>query len=1324
MLGILQEDVLLKHFRIYKLFTALFIVVLVLTSNYTIGNFVTASANFADSASDSDTLGVDGYSISWDSNSQGNFADSETSVELVIGVDSKPNGFAGLSRIISQNGGEVVETISIGESQAIVANLPIEVASTFSSQVRASGLSRYVEVNGQCTVDTLHNPNDEYWSEQWGPKMIEADHAWNTTIGNNTVLVAIIDTGIDYTHPDLVANYVALGYDFVNNDNDPLDDYGHGTHCAGIVAATMNNSRGIAGIAQVRIMAEKGLDDTGHGSFTDLAQCIIHATDAGANILSNSWGASYDSSLIHDAIDYATAHGVLVLASSGNHAADEYYFDLNYPAAYDNVVSVASTNSSDQLSYFSNYGDYVDVSAPGSLIYSTMPTYPVTMNIANNASIGYSMNYSNMSGTSMACPHAAGVAALIWSQYPVMTADLVRYQLESTCDDLGDEGFDIYYGAGRINAKNAVETILPDDILVTQWNTQNLYLKNNKPADFNATIFNRGLTNETDIQVQLLVNGSLVNSTTLAPIQPGAYAYPLLSWTPTSIGTYNITFYAVPQPGETVTENNAITGKSIVGTSPSETNWTLIATDPDENDEGMNLKAVSSQLQSDVVYFKVEFYRSWIIASEDIDTAILVDVDRNSRTGLPDHYFNNQNTGIGADRLIIVGSEGPGMWSWNATNKFFDSFNPVDFAYLDLPDNSSEFIVGIKTADLETNGLFDFAVSDAYSNWDWIPNSGYRPFIQDNVGHELAVTFVSSTSIQPGEPVVLNATVFNFGASNEADVSLQIQINGDIVINGAADQLSNGTCYSLAYTWTPHIEAIYNITVYAQPVAGETSIVNNVKTALVSVYPKIALITDFFQELDGITPILDSMWINYDIYNLNIIGLFTEKFALLNSYKAVILYNEGRNIGPDEQSALNSYLAVGGNLIVTGWDSLIDPEYLGLADVVRATTEGDNLDQPNLIVVNASHPIMNGPYGQFNAGYNITGLFSDNDAVKANTAQNAITIAELADGKDKIIATDSLPGKVVYWNGDGARDWVDNASCTAMLKNTLIWFLDTSPPVTTDDYNGSWYNANYTITLEANGYFGVNQTYYKINDGLTRSVAADGQPMIAEENANNTLEYWSVNLAGIEETHHFITQIKLDTANPTGSLQINNGDTYTNSNTVTLTLTATDSISGVNQVKYSNDGVWDTETWETLTSTKAWTLPSGDGAKTVYCQIQNNAGLNTTVSASTTLYTLQVSQTPTLTPTATPSPSPSPTATPTATIYPYDFIGPLPSGATRAPAPTTSPTTTTSPTQTSTPNPSSMSLTVPVIGAIMLIGLILIGLLVKRKKNQTPQVLS
>ena len=157
-----------------------------------------------------------------------------------------------------------------------------------------------------------------------------------------------------------------------------------------------------------------------------------------------------------------------------------------------------------------------------------------------------------------------------------------------------------------------------------------------------------------DIQVQLLVNGTMVDSTKIGSLPAGGYSYPVLFWTPTTTGTYNITFYAVPKTSEASTTNNVLSEKFIVGAAPSESNWTLVASDPDEG-EGLNLKAVSTQQQSKVVYFQVAFHRSWVDASSDIDAAIFVDADRNSRTGLPDHYFTNQDDSIGADYIIIVG---------------------------------------------------------------------------------------------------------------------------------------------------------------------------------------------------------------------------------------------------------------------------------------------------------------------------------------------------------------------------------------------------------------------------------------------------------------------------------------------------------------------------------------------------------------------------------------------------------------------------------------------------------------------------------------------
>ncbi len=277
-------------------------------------------------------------------------------------------------------------------------------------------------------------------------------------------------------------------------------------------------------------------------------------------------------------------------------------------------------------------------------------------------------------------------------------------------------------------------------------------------------------------------------------------------------------------------------------------------------------------------------------------------------------------------------------------------------------------------------------------------------------------------------------------------------------------------------------------------------------------------------------------------------------------------------------------------------------------------------------------------------------------------------------------------------------------------------------PKVTDDYTDSWRTENFTVNLTPD--YSGNEIYYKINYGPVCSISTDGQPLITTEGPSNMLEYWSIwNLYGTgsrELSHVILTGIKLDITTPQVSLEINGGSTSTTSSMVTLTLAATDSTSGINQIRFSNDDTWNQAAWEPYASSKSWQLTSGEGTKTVYCEIQDNAGLNTTVGASITLNTLQFLPTLTL-PTATSSPSPSPTTTSTSTIYPYDFIGPLPPGATRAPAPITSPTPFPIPTQTPTPNPSSMILNVPVIGAIILIGVVLTGLLVKRKKSQNPK---
>jgi len=200
---------------------------------------------------------------------------------------------------------------------------------------------------------------------------------------------------------------------------------------------------------------------------------------------------------------------------------------------------------------------------------------------------------------------------------------------------------------------------------------------------------------------------------------------------------------------------------------------------------------------------------------------------------------------------------------------------------------------------------------------------------------------------------------------------------------------------------------------------------------------------------------------------------------------------------------------------------------------------------------------------------------------------------------------------IAKYNGVVVANVTDTVATQDQTKILELFLIgDAAPPTTNDDYDDLWHTANFRINLTAtDDLSGVHETYYKINDGPIQNVTAHGQPLITTEGANNKLEYWSVDNAGKEESHHILTGIKLDKTAPTGSIIINNGNAYTTSTSVTLNLTSTDTASGVYQVRYSNDGIWDTEPWETPSPTKTWILTSGDETKTVYYQIKDYAEL-------------------------------------------------------------------------------------------------------------------
>lgn len=327
------------------------------------------------------------------------------------------------------------------------------------------------------TLSVFQSPNDPQFGSQWNlhnsgqsggtpDADIDAPEAWDTTIGSAATIVAVIDTGVDYTHPDLAANiwvnagenpgdgidndgngYIddVHGYDFVNNDGDPMDDQSHGTHVAGTIGAVGNNGIGVTGVAwNVRIMALKFLDASGSGDTADAIRALDYAVQMGALISNNSYGATGAENadpLFEEAIRNAAAFGHIFVAAAGNSGNDNDAV-ATYPAGFDvsNIIAVAATDENDVLASFSNYGaGSVDLAAPGTDILSTLP----------------GGQYGLSSGTSMASPHVAGVVALVRSLHPDWTHQQVIAQVLNSVDYVpGLEGRTLT--AGRLNAARAV----------------------------------------------------------------------------------------------------------------------------------------------------------------------------------------------------------------------------------------------------------------------------------------------------------------------------------------------------------------------------------------------------------------------------------------------------------------------------------------------------------------------------------------------------------------------------------------------------------------------------------------------------------------------------------------------------------------------------------------------------------------------------------------------------------------------------------------------------------------------------------------------------
>ena len=392
-----------------------------------------------------------------------------------------------------------------------------------------TGLFEYVEPNytgkGSGVLNTI--PNDSEYSNQWGLKNdgtfsnapsvsgadIEMELAWDIETGDPNMIVAIIDTGLRLAHPEFSGrlwnnvNEVAdgtdtdnngfiddlvAGWDFINSDNDPTDDHGHGTNVAGIALASGNNTIGYAGVNwNAKVMICKALNENNSGSYAAMAGAIYYAVDNGAKVINMSIGGSGNSITLSDAIDYCYDNGVVLVACMMNFNNSVTY----YPAGYNKTIAVGATNPDDTRSnpFFwsttsgSNFGSHIDLVAPGNYMYGLSDT-----------SDTYYGSY--WGGTSQASPLVAGVVSLLLSQNPALTFEEIRTILrESSEDQVGDpsediNGFDTYYGYGRLNAKNALSH-------------QALSIKHFENANKNIVIYPNPINRNSQLEISNLIDG-------------------------------------------------------------------------------------------------------------------------------------------------------------------------------------------------------------------------------------------------------------------------------------------------------------------------------------------------------------------------------------------------------------------------------------------------------------------------------------------------------------------------------------------------------------------------------------------------------------------------------------------------------------------------------------------------------------------------------------------------------------------------------------------------------------------------------------------------
>ncbi len=495
--------------------------------------------------------------------------------ELLVGVRGGVSREQAIS-MLNTVGGQVLEELTQ------INVLRIRVAPAALDAVERALQRRpevkFVERNG--ILDLAATPNDPLYSSEWHLGKIASPSAWDLTQGNSSIVVAVVDTGVDGTHPDLV-NKMVPGYNVYNNNTDTSDVYGHGTMVAGIIGAETNNGLGVSSIAWLNpIMPIRITDSSLTVYYSVVANGITWAADHGAKVINVSISGVAGSSTVTSAASYAMNKGAVVVAAAGNCGC----FDSTPANPY--IISVSATDQNDNLASWSSTGAYVDVAAPGVSIYTT------TMG----------GGYGTPSGTSVASPVAAGVMALIMSANPNLTPTQVISLLEANADDLGPVGYDTSYGYGRVDAYKAVAAAV-----------SNLPPADNTPPVASITSPTNGATVSGGIsvavsasdnvgvsRVDLYIDGVLYGSDTTAP-----YSF---YWDTTQVvnGTHTLVAVAVDGAGNTGT--SAQVSVSVNNTTVSDTQPPVVSINSPASTSGGTKLSVSVSATDNVAVVKVQLY--------------------------------------------------------------------------------------------------------------------------------------------------------------------------------------------------------------------------------------------------------------------------------------------------------------------------------------------------------------------------------------------------------------------------------------------------------------------------------------------------------------------------------------------------------------------------------------------------------------------------------------------------------------------------------------------------------------------------------------------